>query len=371
MSIIDGDSVLILGAGASAPFGLSLGGNLIDKIIQQLSKEVSPKKTPAFNVKYSEKHQREAFSLKPIQCAYHEQFGNSDGYGDAAESLIELLRRSTHDTIDDFMVDNPRHGPLCKIAIANALFQQIYSKVDNPNDGLTSGYSNASMNLVRHYHIRDFCGRALGNYRNWTHILINMVRFSVRNKLGAGKVRIVTFNYDTVLEYILSKIFQSTELEYQDFREHFDIAHMHGEFSELEEIVESPAKTVVDWANGICVVQEDSANVPDQVRTNRKLAKDWVHSSRKMYAAGFAFAGANCRLIGLNRLTKTGNELFYCNYDGNMGLKQAVKRITGTSQGRRHPSDIFQNVECAEGSFDRPVGIQDWFAAGYAGETPA
>lgn len=362
MSITDSDSVLILGAGVSAPFGLSLGGDLIDQIAEAINRETNAKRMGRADALYEE-NKLEAFRLAPIAVTLAETGTPLNRFHSTAELLINRLNQSTHDTIDDFIVDNPSFSPITKSALCAVLFNQIYDQ-GVANGRIISFWEGSDVKCIGNYRLKQFTTRWVNEKRNWSHHLINIIRFSVRHKLLSSRVKIITFNYDTVLESILSLIFRDTEKEYGDYAEYIDFAHVHGSFGELPETTESPAALAKSWAEEICVVQE--SNIPDQISEAREKAKAWVAEAKKVYAVGFAFSGANCRLLGLDEFKGKTRDLFYCNYDGNMGITQSVERIF-----KSHSGSAGYRVFPAEGTKDQPVSVEDWFASGFAGETPA
>lgn len=376
MSIIDSKSVLILGAGTSAPFGLSLGGDLIEVLATNLENETEKDNFLRWQ-HLIDTQPLTAFSFSPIRTTLTGSENDTREFDQKAKELTSRLRASTHETIDDFLVDNSDFSTLIKTAISSALFSQIY----NPRkENRYVRFSRlGDIGIVEDYQIKNFLGRHLTREdyhnratgpRNWVHLLINMVRYAVRNGFFEHKIKIITFNYDTILEHILEHLFQQTQFQYDHYTNYFDIVHPHGSFGSLELDVKNPIVTVSAWAKAICVVQEHFESLPNDIKTARESAKNWVSQSTRVYATGFAFAGANCRLLGLYE-SGGPNELYYNNYDGNMGLKQAVNRFSAPI---RHPSarvHRYEVVECPDASKEHPVSVEDWFAAGYAGEPPA
>lgn len=378
MSITDSDSVLILGAGVSAPFGLSLGGDLIGQISNQIMAELQNREA-RFLHNLIQDHPREAFQIAPIMASYlvKEKDDPKSDYTMVAKRAVESLEASTHDTIDDFMIDYPSLAPFIKIAVAVTIFNQTYSS------GQKTGHSFSGMSIsidkVSAYEIKSFKQRNISvgkrsslrakSVRNWVHRLVNIVRFGVRNIDKFSTVKIITFNYDSLLEYVMEEVFDKTEKTYNAYDNYVEIEHMHGTFGKLDVLVDNPMEVVLRWAKEICVVQEE--NVPESIQASRDKARRWVANANKIYAVGFAFSGANCRLLGLGTGTASKKKIYYCNYDGNMGITQAVKRIFGTDQKMMISTAPKFDIYPAEGTPDKPVSVEDWFASGFAGETPA
>jgi len=138
MAITDANSVLILGAGASVPFGLPLGGKLINLIRELALAEVADfkrenearKKTIRADRTYD--HPRiglgsERFMLK-VLCK--NTWGSNDLSAseemEKLESVASLLTGQTSETIDDFIAINPSVSEITKIGIAAVFFHRFY-----------------------------------------------------------------------------------------------------------------------------------------------------------------------------------------------------------------------------------------------------
>lgn len=381
MSIIDSNSVLILGAGSSAPFGLSLGGDLIENLADNLEAELKRSRYDDWRILIG-KCPKSAFLKSPSRSIAHIKGETFDEFEMRTKELTHRLRTSTHDTIDDFLVDNADFSFQIKVGIAAALFLQMYKS--KMSQKYVSQWDGDDLSLVETFEVKDFLQRNFTDSsqfnsrkgpRNWIHLLINMVRYAVRNEFFDQKIKIISFNYDTILEHVLERLFRETQFEYGPFTDYFEIVHPHGRFTALNE-TDAPIETVIEWAEAICVVQESAGNLPSEISSARQTAKQWIRDCKKLYATGFAFAGANCQLLGLYSRGTFGSsggpdELYYNNYDGNMGITQAVNRFTKPLKQSSALLRRYSVVECPDASFERPVSIEDWFASGYAGEPPA
>lgn len=367
MTITGSDSVLILGAGVSAPFGLSLGGDLISGVSKAIGKETGALEVMSYlgsidmlKIFNSPADSNTNFSRFPIHCTMARPlFMESSTYvaakalNEERKKLVELERLldgQTSETIDDFIVENPSHAPLTKICIASLFVQACYA--------LEVGSTQ-----VRPFSSRHFPPNLDTSSRNWVHLLINIIRQGIRSGSVSSdnKVKIITFNYDKILEYVLKKQFSNTEASYSHYADYIEIIHVHGECGELEDTLSyNPAEICQQWAEGIHVVHEK--NVPKDVVRNRALAKKAIRSANELFFCGFSFSGPNCRLLGLDSLNVSrGNILIsYCNYDGNVGVSKTVKKF----EKRR------VIIEEATGSIERPLGVTDWLMQGHLGELP-
>lgn len=375
MAITDQNTCLVLGAGVSAPFGLPLGGSLIDDIRKQISSETSKMLGPnsdRFPYLCGQAARRvEIFNEFPIiGSVLHPKAKENGTFDDPHEpanaigrlqDLHALLENQTSETIDDFIVENPSYGSLVKLCIAVKFLKNKYSFEDKSK-----------------FQIKDFSARHLkfGSKsrpeRNWVHLLINIARHSIRSgkTSNKNKIKIITFNYDCILEYVLDRQFSNTESSYGSFRDYIDILHVHGACGELKERISDPAAICNKWASGICVVNEASAL--GSVETARKRAAEIIRKSDEIYFCGFSFSGPNCRLLELDPKNYAGSRyartLSVCNYDGNVGISKAIEKHRGPA---RIKTGLLQTeVDEDRGTPERPISVSDWFKLGSLGELP-
>lgn len=381
MAITDPNTVLILGAGVSAPFGMPLGGPLIGQIASQIKSErtriYEGGWTPDIrsNLIYAARDS-EAFMQAPIHGAFvrkHMNMSNPsevhwhsvDEEAGKLERLCALLSNQTSETIDDFIVENPSYAEPAKIGIASLLLKKTYQF---NADGRQPHWTPTSFE-TRHSGPK--------NERNWVHLLINIIRHGIRNGdvTPENKIKIVTFNYDRILEYVLEAQFSNTEATHPHYSNFVDILHVHGCFDELKKDNLQFADIVLKWAGGIHVVNDPS--VPQKIADVRLRAREIIENAKEVYAVGFSFAGPNCKRIGLDEWGKTArNEqgrkgearrvqkyLGFCNYEGSVGVKRSVERVC-----RLASEDLL--VEEAFGTMERPLGVSDWLKSGHLGELP-
>jgi len=143
MAITDKNTCLVLGAGVSAPFGLALGGDLIDSIQKQLDEELSElhgsrsSQSSLAGRIISSATKPANFSKMPIIATVMRSYinetreiENSNKANDEIkmmEELVHLLSGQTSETIDDFIVENSSFSDVVKKAIAVNFFQNSYS----------------------------------------------------------------------------------------------------------------------------------------------------------------------------------------------------------------------------------------------------
>ena len=322
MALTDENSVLILGAGVSAPFGLPVGSALIDTIAVNLSKQLKwvrsakPRLGYSFSVSHKSSHKddrlfKEFPYLQPLIRMIKDLYPDLKGVKSSKdlheqilwqcgvmEQLRDGLDNQTSDSIDDFIVMNEHYADHVKICIAVEFIKTLY--IDQNLVGLDKRY----LSMPKNY-LRPDGDIQKHKERNWIHRLINLIRLGVQEGWVTedNKVKIITFNYDTILEYVLEQQFSNTEVlnnqgvRYQDY---IDIIHVHGQCGKLEKTMSgNPSETCWQWAQGIHVIRESEGDLPQKVLDDQKRAQKWIFNAENIYAAGFAFAKANTDLIGL------------------------------------------------------------------------
>lgn len=373
MPIGDGKSVLLLGAGVSAPFNIPIGGSMIEAIGNQLRAERRVLGASSGDVVIDSSvigqaaNNASKFYKIPIHASLGLREKNVRGYSFVQENFRHdmeaiwnfgrLLQDQTSDSIDDFIIQNPGLAEVSKIAIASIIFLRCYKLTADGQSvqiqPLSARRTDALFSTAdeRNQHAE----------RNWIHILINIARekyYSFKPD-PMDRIKIITFNYDMILEHVLQSQFENTQHKYGPYKEYFDILHVHGQCGELSSDLSNNCHSMIrGWAEGIHVVRSQS--IADNVAVQRETAQKWIRSARFIHAAGFAFARANVKLLGLDKSEQL-SKLNYCNYNRSVGVKKNadVCRI-----GFREVIE-----DCNEDS--RPLRVSDWFSTGYAGELPS
>jgi hypothetical protein len=374
MAITDQQTVLILGAGVSVPFGLPLGGSLIDDLHKAITRALNILESENANFRLTSiltaaANTPEGFQKYPIHGAVAKKHLSDqnefdhNGITSDLQSLIklrDLLRDQTSETIDDFIVENPSFAELTKIGIAALFLNSCYTIQDGK-------FTPHSFEKRHHSSVDDALDR------NWVHLLINIVRQGIRAKAvsSANKIKIITFNYDMILEYILDQQFSNTEAGYRNYRDYIDIIHIHGQCGELASTIK-PAEMCLEWAKGINVVNEPE--IPAPLGEERYRARELVINARELYFCGFSFSGPNCDLLGLkdSNIERGVRTISFCNYDGNVGVSKAARRyeISSTEVGPNTFPILTTQFEEPPATPEKPISAVDWLRLGYLGEMP-
>jgi hypothetical protein len=380
MSIANPQTVFIVGAGASEPFNVPMGGEIMDMLAKQIRQEESTLfkqqestdwearqriwDTQANNAVFWETPIYGAMAKDWVDRAKTEVNGVALHQGRTKlNELQRLLSNQTSETIDDFIIENPKHAEMAKCAVAALIFKACY-RIDD---------RRFTVKAIDQRYVSRIRNGLTVTERNWIHLLINIVRHGIRqNKVSEeNRVQIVTFNYDMILEYVLDAQFCNTGRDLEDWRHYIDIYHMHGAFQPLDAdlATRGPAELIRKSAAGMFVVHDETPS--DAVMEARELARQRILEAVDIYAAGFAFAHANCSLLGLDKIEgdrARAKTIHYCNYDGNTGLRLAVERF---KQGPDKPVGRAVLVdEIKPDRQDRPLSVCDWIRGGHLGTLP-
>ena len=390
---------MIVGAGASVDFGMPLGGELIEFLSHKiLNKDwwdkttfygedtcrVPPEATNYLNDLPAGK-KNDAFAALAWKH-------DADSFKKDSSRTIELghlLKNQTSETIDDFISLNSGYASLAKLFVASDFANRLYDW--SLEERIFKLKSLSQRHLLRtpiewDEQAQNFTEKKDENgkpivlrERNWIHLLINIIRHGI-NKNGPPKekIRIISFNYDGILEKVLSDQFMNTEslLDEQKnhgrtYRDYIEIIHPHGFCGELEETPpnNNPWKLAESWAQQISVVNERHTAVTPKVSLARAAAKLWIKEAPQIYAAGFAFSKPNCDdILGLSE--NYNCVLSYLNFNDDIGLDLGVKNNVHhiVWEDKDHP--VQPKIVRAAGTKDRPLSIANWIRAGHLGELP-
>ena len=199
--MFDEPTVLVLGAGASAPFGYPLGDDLLTNMIKGIRSIASERGWS----NHRPDRVQQNFVLDPYRAL--EDFITTNakllapyeiiGSPSALWQLAEELDRSSHRTIDEFARTNPGLRDVVKLFI--------------------------SLEIARH----TYCPTAFGKFKlepppalfagsraSWYGRLVSQIRAGCTSVLGLedNNVTVVTFNYDQSLETYLDHELPNAEI---------------------------------------------------------------------------------------------------------------------------------------------------------------
>ena len=240
-------TVLILGAGASKPYGFPLGSELRDDVIRR--RNGSATRSLLFQIGISD----------------HEY-----------ESFLEELSKSGYSSVDAFLEDRKQWLQVGKACIAQSLLEY---------EGLNPS------SLFPPNQPKD----------HWYEILWSHLKADSWQSFQDNKLTIVTFNYDRSLEHYLSHVLCNNYGVHEELPATFLeslIIHVHGHLGKYTGRLDygySPTKNKVIIAkDSIKIVHESDSSTREFKRANHVLEE-----ARWVYFVGFAFHGQNMRKMSI------------------------------------------------------------------------
>lgn len=351
VNIFSDDVVIIIGAGASVPFGLPTGLGLIEQICIRLSSEVESITSLIIKNKSNLKlnfPNSLALGDCPLACALA---NNIDKIGhlhlekskSEITEFVNWLNAQVSDSIDDLIRHNPDKADDLKKCIAYELLMrsgEISGNLFKRRNFDARNIEQLDENQKIKYK-KDEDGKTTKvpvTIRNWIHNLINIARLQFGYKFEnltkwkdfepQPKIKIINFNYDSILEDVISNCWAQVSTELPSWEQIFEIVHPNGkiQISKTFEKDDIP-KWISDNSKNIAVIHdiEHEGIAPD-----REKASQFISNSKSIYAIGFAFAKANCDNLGiLDKWADNYKSINYLNFDGNKSLDIRVRRLNG------------------------------------------
>ncbi len=267
--MINVSTTLILGAGASKPYGFQLGGELFDEICDFLRPDVET----------NEKKILRTIGFEMDRLTWFRR---------------DLLRSGLR-SVDAFLESRGEFINEGKAAIACALVNREVSE-----------------NVVERG----------ASQNNWYVYLWGRLRTEDPTELSKNCFSVVTFNYDRSLEYFLYNAISATyglpEDKARSFLGGIPIVHLHGQLGALREATgkgrsfsqQRDAQSIRMAAAGITIIHE--ANDGD---ANFERARGYLAEAQRICFLGFGYHRANIRRL---RIHKYSGQIF----GTTMGLKK-------------------------------------------------
>ena len=253
-------TVLILGAGASKPYGYPLGTNLVKQILARTKPGVG--------------------ELWPILTNV------GSGYStDLVQEFRHSLETGKPSSVDDFLAANVDFRELGKVCLAAAV------TVFGPSD------------------------EGLKEDADWLEYLWSRLHDDALNieKFKANRLKIITYNYDISFERYFRSVLSGY---YPDFRKNPERAeafrakflptvHIHGSLGpaidELRSLANPQARNQITWykhaASDIRILNEGEHT--DEYRT----AHEWIQAADVIYFLGFGYHQTNTTRLDLRNQT--------------------------------------------------------------------
>jgi len=231
--MFDTRAVLVLGAGASAPFGYPLGSALIDNIVKGLA-AIPDNFAPSYQA-YQDTASMFDFLNSPYSAIISFALSRrppvlpSDFISGVRpwKLLGTELHNTSHQSVDEFARTNPRLNKVVKLLIALEIARIGFDKTSIKQNRLRVAPALTANARANWY------GKLVAHLRR-THPTPESFRSS-------EPLTVVTFNYDRSLEDFLGKDLHRAEI-YSELKvsDAVGIIHVHG----LLEMSQSPGPTI-------------------------------------------------------------------------------------------------------------------------------
>lgn len=360
MNLFSDETVIIIGAGASVPFGLPTGLGILDTFQKAIELEIKELIKLESNYHFGGNFPFRA----PISYALFftgdvTKNMNPTGAIHKLQEKLNWLIGQTSDSIDDLIRYNPDEALFLKIGIAH----QILSKCFISRNGK--------------YIPNKFEERIYLKSRNWIHRLINIARSEYDEKkdlINDNKIKIISFNYDGILEYVLEKCWGQVSKDLPYWRDCFEIFHPHGYFPIKNEFHDTNlCSEIIEFTKKIAVVKENQK--PQELDTVIDRTRLIIGNCTKIYSIGFAFARSNCELLGISdNWCKGQKQIHYLNYDDSFGLRTRVLKYSDPIPLKNIPSGhMVENKTIYEMTPKQgeSLEVHEALMAGLIGEMPS
>lgn len=261
--MISNDTLFILGAGASAPYGYpKSSGDLKDDICLNFKADMD----------------------KLFKTSKGDYLDLLDLFFKDADDFIEHFQSSRIRSIDIWLSHNSRYRDIGKLAIVNAIIKK--------EDKSQLRFEGKDKSL------------------DWFSMLFNemMVDVALAHHFSYHGVYFITFNYDRVFEHLLYESFKNTFSEVQpekinEILSNTTIIHIYGCIDDLPwkkggyKYGENYKLKYLDEARKrIKIVGE---NVADSPRPFRSQADLLLRSAKKIFFLGFGYDQQNLEILGI------------------------------------------------------------------------
>jgi len=285
-------TVLVLGAGASKPYGFKLGGELTNYIYKELAKETTQLFSLLVDLDFSPTH------------------------------IIEFrreLRRSKLRSVDRFLEQRSEFREVGKTAIAACLIEGEAEENLYPSEG------------DWHAELWERLGPKLED-------------------IGNSHLSVVTFNYDRSFDQFLYQAFKSTfglsDQRVTPYLQYVPIVHVYGQLGALPH--QDPASGRAyqppapgQWATEAGRAREGIKIVSEGGEDDRELrvAREWIGGAESVCFLGFGYLPKNVERLGLRQ--RSGDpHLWGSAFDVRDDERQRIKVLFRTPELAKHEINL-------------------------------
>jgi len=302
-------TTIILGAGASADFGMPLGSALYEHALRQLRSFYSEITDIQRNDPFFDLNKCRAWAAQNSfrDCLFNTLTTEKGFDPKRVKSLVALMGSAPAYSIDTLAMENPEHLGLCRAMVAELITAGVRKQI-RFDEGEGREVWNFELRSVR-------AGADVAP--NWIHLLASMMRNTLQAD-PSHQFRFISFNYDRIVEMTLGKIWKLPTRSLGKFDDVVAFTYPHGKISwevnSSEQSSFKPLQSEIVFAH----------NKDDL--TSFETAISFLDEADVIIALGFHFAPENVRSLSLGRRAM-GKRLIYQNYANNRGLDERVGRL--------------------------------------------
>lgn len=312
-------TTIVLGAGASADFGMPLGSELYKRALEGLRN---------LQYEWSVRNRADSFfdyhamvgfmKADPVRKVFlpyvlSEKDGRSNINLNRIFRIISVMEKAPAYSIDTLALEYPEETEFLRTLTAREIISVIEAQIsldENHNE----------YRIWENRMIPDPTTKS-ASIANWMHLLLSMIRNSVARQPDQ-KFNIVSFNYDRIFEKVATAIWNGPSRKIGEFHELFKIYYPHGKiYWEIDQANKS----------SLSIEQSDiifAHNKPEHFGAEESALA--VGQANKLIFLGFHFSPENIQTLELDEYSPGAN-VIYQNYDNNIGLDRRVQEI-GFSQ---------------------------------------
>jgi hypothetical protein len=326
-------AVIIIGAGASADYGLPLGNGLWKRIIkdcEQLPEHLSQfvKNTSRRADSYFH-HVREgdpkAFAFFSLMRDLH---GNID-LGQAGALSQTVKQAHVQDNVDEFVRDHPSVKRYMQALTAGNLFQDLYER--------ENGTSHWRLKPHLFDPVRSVFPTPglVQKIENWIRQFVGLCRNHLQRVRGGNDllpVTVISFNYDRLFETVLREFWAKSEKSYPDLGRCFEFIYPYGAFSELKQQITGAGPWLLEQSEQIAIMHDEPS--PQQ-----RMAHEALDLADQIFMVGFSLSDSNMEWLDFD--ANHGRKVMAQNYKSE---DKRLERLLAVWPGRSDPGSMIQLI---------------------------
>lgn len=320
-------TVVVVGAGGSAEFGLPTGPSVFGALLEE----------PLWAER---RHGDSSFDL--LSASFDEFLLDATGShrGNEVDQFKIAARNSFENSIDMFAYRNPSFEGYSKKYTSFKIAQSMV-KIRVFRDNWGDNYRIPEYNYL-------WRQPRIGGVRNWCAELVR--RYTLRanspDELRPNMLKIITFNYDCIIEDTFKFFLESSEQFSGVTNDHVpDVLHVFGCVPFDERVT---SQSIHAGSTKLKFMREAIRE-----EENTKIRNE-IHTAKNIFLAGFACDPINLEILGIE---SSEARKFAINYDGNAELAGRLRKLgipTSNIMSGSSNAPVSLGRACQQGFFSFP-----------------